>query len=487
MPKDGTSVSSEDDGAVAANAGREARGLTRRSAIKRGGAAALVASGAGALASPAFAAPSRKGGDELHVGAGKAELKIPKPVYEAEGYANIHDPLYVRVVLAKARKKSLAIVVFDLTSINDSDVFTQLRSAITKVSGIPGKDTVFSVTHMFSGPHVNGAPMPGQTATPDEGKWISNIVAATTAATKDAVKGMKKARVGYGTGRCGVNINRNLLTNEGWYLGPNSEGPSDKTVEVARFDDEAGDPIAILTNYSVQSSVMGASGMGPNSSTSGNSKYPYQVTADLAGANAAWVEGQYDGVVAPFLCGATGDQQPIFRSLELLINKELVTSTEDAGAAGFLLLKVQGQLLGMEVVRVAESIDTKPTSDLHLVATSITVPILGRRTTPNAPTKAHLTYPPDGTAPLLVWVFRIGDGVFAGTPPELSTPTLEKIRKNSPFEHTFVMGMFEGGAKSMPDRWNFKHATYAAQDANWAPGDAEKYIEFVRPIIRSLH
>jgi hypothetical protein len=72
-------------------------------------------------------------------------------------------------------------------------------------------------------------------------------------------------------------------------------------------------------------------------------------------------------------------------------------------------------------------------------------------------------------------------------PPELSTLTLLKIRKNSPFEHTFVMGMFEGGAKSMPDQWNFNHATYEAQDANWAPGDAEKYTAFVRPIIRSLH
>lgn len=99
------------------------------------------------------------------------------------------------------------------------------------------------------------------------------------------------------------------------------------------------------------------------------------------------MEDQYDEVVAPFLCGATGDQQPLFRSLELLINKDLVTSTEDAGAAGFLLLKVQGQLLGMEVVRVAEGITTTPTSDLEVIATSITVPVLGRRSTPNAPTK----------------------------------------------------------------------------------------------------
>ena len=45
-------------------------GLTRRSALKRSGAAALAASSAGALASPAFAAPRSRGGDDLGVGVG---------------------------------------------------------------------------------------------------------------------------------------------------------------------------------------------------------------------------------------------------------------------------------------------------------------------------------------------------------------------------------------------------------------------------------
>ena len=163
-----------------------------------------------------------------------------------------------------------------------------------------------------------------------------------------------------------------------------------------------------------------------------------------------------------------------------------MVSTQDAGAAGWTLLTVQGQRLGIEIVKVAQSIQTAPTSDLALLATSITLPTVATVMGEGAPTKSH-TWTINGSQALLVWVFRIGDGVFAGTPPELSTPTLLAIRKRSPFQYTFVMSMFEGGNKNMPDKWNYEHFTYESLDGNWAPGDAEKYVRFVGPLIRSVH
>jgi neutral ceramidase len=463
---------------------QESGGLTRRSILARGAAGALTASTFGALAAPAFARPSGGAGDGLMVGAGKAEISIPVPVYQAEGFNDIHDPLYARVVLAKTKTNSLVLVVLDLTSIGPPAT-TDIRTAITNASGVAAEDIVITVTHHFSGPHVGGG-APGSTPTPDEATWVANIVSAATNAVTDAVKGLQKARVGYGVGRCDVNVNRNLLTAQGYFLGANDNGPSDKTVEVARFDDVSGNPIAILTNFSVQSSVMGPNGPPPGSATSGNPALPQEVSADLAGAASNWVEGQYTGAVAPFLCGATGDQQPAFKSLENLIDKNLVMSTQDAGAPGWTLLTVQGQRLGIEIVRVAESITTRPTSALALVTASTNLPTVATVMGEGAPTKSH-TWTINGTQALPVWVFRIGDGVFAGTPPELSTPTTLQIRQRSPFQHTFVMGMFEGGNKNMPDIWNYEHFTYASLDGNWAPGDAEQYVRFVGPIIRSLH
>jgi neutral ceramidase len=460
---------SSDDGSV-----------SRRTFLAGGAAGVLTATALGATAAPAGASRPhwRRGdGDELQVGAGKAQLSIPVSIYQAEGYDDIHDPLYARLVLVTTASSSLVLVVLDLTSISE-DAITQIRAAVTQASGVAAQDIVVTVTHHFSGPHVGAGP---SGTTPDETAWVNNIVSAAATACAQAVAGLQKARVGYGTGRCDVNVNRNLLTAGGYYLGANDQGPSDKTVEVARFDDVDGTPIAILTNFSVQSSVM------MESATSGNSTYPYEVTADLAGAAATWVETQYPGAVAPFLCGATGDQQPGFRSLETLIDKNLVTSTQDAGAAGWTLLAVQGQRLGIEIVRVAQSIQTAPTSALELVATSVDLPTVATVSGQQAqPTTSH-TWTVNGTQALQVWVFRIGNGIFAGTPPELSTPTLLEIRRRSPFADTFVMSMFEGGAKNMPDLWNYEHFTYESLDGNWAPGDAEKFVGFVEPIIRSLY
>ena len=463
------------DGAGAGVSTGAGGALSRRSIVMSGAAAALAAASIGTAAAPASAAPTSRGGDQLRVGAGRAAIPIPAATYPAEQYDDVHDPLYVRLVLVKTDTRSLVLIVLDLTSISE-EAITDIRTAVTKVTGVAAAAVVVTVTHNFSSPHVGPSTQSAATAT-----WISNIVTAARTAAATAVRGLKRARVGFGTGRCDVNVNRNLLTKDGYYLGANDEGPSDKTVEVARFDDTSGNPIAILTNFSVQSSVV------MESATSGSSTYPYEVSADLAGAASTWVESQYSGVVAPFLVGATGDQQPAFRSLETLIDKNLVTSTQDAGAAGWSLLKVQGQRLGIEIVRVARGIETRSTSDLELLVESITLPTVATTMGQQAqPTKSH-TWTVDGTQPLQIWVFRIGGAVFAGTPPELSTPTLEAIRTHSPFRHTFVMSMFEGGAKNMPDKWNYDHFTYEALDGNWAPGDAEKYVTAVGRYIRSLH
>ncbi|MGH1554619.1 hypothetical protein ACRAWF_29960, partial [Streptomyces sp. L7] len=92
-----------------------------------------------------------------------------------------------------------------------------------------------------------------------------------------------------------------------------------------------------------------------------------------------------------------------------------------------------------------------------ITTTQVTGPQAG------APMKT-VTFTPTGTAQVPIWVFQVGKGVFAGVEPELSTSTANAIRENSSFSSTFVMSMFEGGAKNMPDKWNFDHVTYEAVD-----------------------
>ncbi|MEP9381570.1 hypothetical protein [Nocardioides sp. KR10-350] len=264
-----TRKSEDIHGGLSASSG----GLRRRSVLLGGAAAAVTASAASTTGTPAAAAgpaasrtdgrsPSRRRGDQLSVGAGKAEISIPAATYQAEGYNDIHDPLYARLLLAKTNSASLVLLVLDLTSISE-EAIADIRTSVATVTGVAPESIMVTVTHNFSSPHVGPASSSTQAAT-----WVANLVAAATSAAKAAVAGLTKARVGYGAGNSNVNVNRNLLTKDGYYLGANEQLPSDKTVLVARFDDATGQPIAILINYSVQSSVI------MESSTSGNSTYP---------------------------------------------------------------------------------------------------------------------------------------------------------------------------------------------------------------------
>jgi hypothetical protein len=48
------------------------------------------------------------------------------------------------------------------------------------------------------------------------------------------------------------------------------------------------------------------------------------------------------------------------------------------------------------------------------------------------------------------------------------------------------MSMFEGGAKNMPDHWNFEHFTYEALDGFYIEGTAEKAVKRIERLINSL-
>lgn len=429
-------------------------------------AASPLAAAAAAASSPGSDFPTKTG---LSVGAGRAAISIPAALLPLDGFTTVHDDLYVRVLLLESRGTRVALVVVDLTSMSE-EAITDIRAVITQATGIAGTDIVVTVTHTFSAPHVMSASQSAQEAT-----WIQHIVAAASSATAAALTGLRPARVGYGTDRADVNVNRNVQTAQGWWLGTGEALLSDKSVGVARFDDLDGNPIAILVNYNVQSSVMMASVMA-------NGDLP--ITADLAGATVAHVEQQYgDDVVGFFLVGACGDQAPAFVSKRYTIDINRNWSQVDARDAGWLLLAVQGERLGTEVVRVSQAITTAPTSALRLVTDSVTVDavVMG---SPSAPTTTH-TFTPNGTAQAPLWVLRVGDGVLAGAEPELSTDTALAIKRYSPFQHTFVMSMLEGGAKNMADIWNYQHITYESVDSSYAEGSAEKLAARFGQILRS--
>jgi hypothetical protein len=457
---------------------RQSAPMHRRSFLSGSVAAAVTAAamtgGAGvARASDASAATGKSAEAGLKVGAGRAAIGIPSSLLPLDKFTTVHDDLYVRVLLLENGARRVALAVLDLTSIS-AEAIAQMRTVISKAAGVATADIVVTVTHTFSAPHVQAS-----TSSAGAAQYVQQITAATSTAVAAAVKALQPARVGYGTGTCDVNVNRDVLTADGWWLGTGEAGSSDKHVGVTRFDDLSGNPIAVLMNYNVQSSVMMESVMA-------NGDLP--ITADLAGAAVQHVEKQYDGdVVGFFLVGSCGDQAPAFRSKRYTIDKNKKWSQVDAQDAGWLLLTVQGERLGTEVVRVSETIKASgggAGSTLRLLTDSVTVKTMASGH-PTGPTKSY-DFTPTGTADVPIWILQVGDGAFVGVEPELSTDTALSIKRHSPFPHTAVMSMLEGGAKNMAESQSYARITYEAMDSSYAQGAAETVAAKIGDMLHSL-
>ncbi len=273
---------------------------------------------------------------EVHnLRAGAAKLDITPTSLEgfysvwAKRFDGVHDPIFVRVLLVDNGQTSAAIVATDLVEFGDT---LTLRQRIQRELGIPAANIMISASHDHNAPR--GGPIaPGTSSA--EGRpysppsYVQFVDDRIVAALRQAKTALQPAKVGVGTGRTDINVNRNGYNGKGWG-GADPEGASDKTVWVVKFETQAGEPLAILFNYGVHSVVAGSANT--------------QITGDLAGASQRFVESHFkDKAVALWTMGPAGDQNP----------KYVSNPREPASSLAYDMIDAQGRLLGVEVIQTA--------------------------------------------------------------------------------------------------------------------------------------
>lgn len=410
--------------------------------------------------------------DSLKAGAGKSVIALPKDLLPIEGFGVEHDPLTARVLVLDNGSARLAIAVVDQTSIFEGLV-NELRDIIARVDSVPAGNVWIVASHTFSAPHVS-VPRPEQAATP-EGQALARkgdayreaVVGAVTRAAQAAAQDLRPARVAFGAGVSSVNVNRNMMTADGWWLGADDAGPSDKSVGVLRVEDAQRKPIAVLVNYAVQSAVMNQSVVKDGLKA---------VTADLAGAAVRHVEDQYgDGAVSMFLTGASGDQSPTYLAQRNVLDKDGHVKTVDLGAAAYPLVDLLGERLGAEAVRVSQALAAgRSAVVLKAVAGSVDLDAQERPQTlaQIRPSRTY-AYKINGKRTAPYFVMQIGDTALVGVQVELSALTGQAIKQRSPFKNTLVVTMVNGAAKYLPDAASYKRITYPSMNSSYGPGGAE--------------
>jgi hypothetical protein len=404
----------------------------------------------GALA--AVAAPPPAAGN-LRAGAARIDITpaanaaLPLSGYAGriDGFKTIHDPLHVRAIVVDDGASQAAIVGVELIGMSTA-FWEKMAARLSQETGIPGENILLAAVHTHAAPAIGTY---GERATGEvagrRAAYVQRVEDALVAVVRQAQAGLQPARVGFGTGAAKVNMNRRARNGEGgWMLGNNPDGVSDKTVAVIKFETLGGEPFAIFSNYGVHGTVLGSANL--------------QISSDLPGATARYVEQHYGGkVVSPWASGAAGDQDPIYRT-----------------GIDFRNLAALGQILGEEVVRVADAIKTSPRGRIRALQKVVTCP--GKRTLQLPGRGRDYKFEDADPVAIRLSLLVINDIALAGVSGEVLTNIALRLKLESPLARTMMLTHCNGSSGYLPDDAAYDQVSYEITTARVKRGCAEAAI-----------
>ena len=330
----------------------------------------------------------------------------------------VRDRIYVRVLVLAGGSTTAALVAADLLEFGDT---TSLRERIEREVGIPADSILIAPTHAHTTPRV-GVLSAGASAVaggPATAAYTVKVYADIVEAVRQAKAGLQPARFGIGKGMSDVNVNRDEYTPRGYIWGNVLDGPSEKTVWVARFEKPSGEPIAFFINHGVHSVVMG-----PDTR---------ELTGDLGGAVSRFVEEYYgEDVVALWTVGAAGDQNSRYQNWD--------PNSGKLREPGFGLMEALGRMQGEEVVRVAGSI-TRMSDQASVWTAHRTLTCPGQRADREAAKRGEPAFTDIGPVGLRLSLLMLGNVAFAGVSAEVYTRIYDHLREDSPFTNTILLSM----------------------------------------------
>jgi neutral ceramidase len=438
----------------------------------------------------------------LRAGAAKVDI-TPKQSDLLVSTDSIRDHLFARAIVVDDGKTCAVIVGLDLGGAANQ-IVDDATARASKSTGCPARNFIISATHTHSS---NTGGLGGR------GVPTARTVADAIVEAANAAKSMlAPARVGYGTTKVDLNVNRDLFNSKlEWRQEPNPDGPSDKTLAVVEFLGDDNVPIAAYMNYAMHPVNFYLSGV---------------ISADFPGEASRYVEELFDNrTVAIFSQGASGDQNPRdFRSPTTFMGSRAALAagrgafTQTVGAPNTPPVQLpsrglnplqasserkaippetmeaykkaiartgdyvhmMGALIGSISVRLMrESIQPLETAHIWAAQESFTCP--GRvRLDADNPARENVFpgYKEGADVTLKVGVLRIGDINFATVNGEVYSGIAMRLKANAPANKTIVVTLANGMANSgyIYSDEAYSHLTFQVIGSRLQPGCAEKKI-----------
>lgn len=167
---------------------------------------------------------------------------------------DIDDPLYSKAVVIDNGEARVGIVVLDLIAV-PRDVVQRIRALVTEHVGIPPEHVMIACTHTHTGPQTR---LGGRE--PRDEAYIDWLVHRVSDSVRLAVRRLQPARLAWGEGeQHDISFCRRYLMKDGTVRtnpGYNSEilrpvSPIDPTVGVLYIEDLQGNPLCVVTRFSL--------------------------------------------------------------------------------------------------------------------------------------------------------------------------------------------------------------------------------------------
>ncbi len=397
---------------------------------------------------------------KIKIGAGKAEIALKDSDFPLKAFVGFLGRIFVRAFLCEVSDPWLLISI-EATSL-PSHVIELLQDQGACIAGIPRKNVFISVTHTFSVPHI-----PSDKKSIDDEHTTNVLFTAIIQALSNAVMSAKTSlsygEIDYGEAPCAINVNRNVETKKGYWIGQNKEGYSNRTLKVLRFYVK-GEPVAYLINYDLQASAL---------DKARNASGERLISGDIVGTCLEELESHVVPI-AIFLPGCAGDQAPIFQARQeedvYTVNqrvKELGSHMAECVKRAAVCIGKKNRLLcsiSCTVAKVPEQKMWYETPDLtpHL-------------TYPFTPTYHELSIP--------ITLICLGDVNLLLCAPELNSEFGVKLQQYS--KNPLMIGTLVNGAmKYLPEEKDFEHITYAAMNTKLGRGSAEIFLHATEKLLK---
>lgn len=422
--------------------------------------------------------------EELFIGTAEVDITPGKGLFMAGSLdpenrraTGTHDPLYVRAIVLESNGKKLAYVAIDIIALISKSVEKYVRRAALE-TGIPEDNIIWSCSHTHSGPYsLENRFSPENEALIDY-VWLNQAMEKFVACIKEAASKRVPARMsrmrGFHNGilhnrrirfKNQYDINTWLLDNAGEIQSIGSSGPVDPEIGILAFDDEKGNLLAVMYQFTLHANARGG----------------LEYSADFPGVVAKRIKNQFGNGVAPlFMPGACGDINP----------------TRSCDETGNALADVICQKLSARVpvksnisLGVRKQYLTVPLRDLNINQEERLKNSkwgeVGQKYLRK--TAAEIRDSKIAEIETSVQTWHIGDVAFASNPGELFVGQGIRIKEESPFPWTYPVELSGDWIGYLITPEAMKHGGYEAITSFAAPVSVEGVDMIIKQSIRDLN